>query len=631
MPTECKKGTYFNVVMVFLIKVIGLVLSVLPYSFLEKLSNLLGVLLVTVPNKRKRIIFSNLKYAFPDWSSKKITLKGRESAARLIEMGLLSLSYPYFSAFRKKSILLIDQKSEASLADFRTSGKPVIFLIPHVCLFETLAISPNFRPFAGKSLGAIYRPNRNPKLDQLIINSRTSVGVEVFSRDSALWSARDFLKRGNWLGLLFDQHSGIQGCHSYFLNRFASITTMPELLGKASNARVVFCFPRRVGFFQAKLELEELTCVPADYPFKAHEILENTIRRSDGLPEWLWAHERWKTQQNYRFHLRHRHKREKFPNSEIRTTKLWIRMPNWLGDVVMTFPLIDAIKRGRPDAEITLIAKPQFKELFKNLNIGDKYIDLPYELGVKAHAQFLDKRNEYGSLIINLSNSLRSDIECFLLGIPRRYGLKFRGRFRPFLTHSFLHNPKASSKIHQVQLWNRMLKSFGLNERLSYKPINLSIKSLSGKIGVLPGSANQPSKRWSLGHWEGLLIRLLDDNSINEIHVYGTSKECEGIDLLIKRVSSERLFNQCGKTNLWGLAQELASCEKVLGNDSGGLHLANFLGVNTTILFGPTDPNVTAPLYDAPMQVVRSRNAEGHLSNNLDDLTIDQVFETIKI
>ena len=107
--------------------------------------------------------------------------------------------------------------------------------------------------------------------NQFIIKSRSTAGVKVFARDSALWGARDFLKRGNWLGLLFDQHSGIQGCHSYFLNRFASITTMPELLAKTSGARVVFSFPKRVGFFQAKLELKELICETADYPFKAHE------------------------------------------------------------------------------------------------------------------------------------------------------------------------------------------------------------------------------------------------------------------------------------------------------------------------------------------------------------------------
>ena len=46
----------------------------------------------------------------------------------------------------------------------------------------------------------------------------------------------------------------------------------------------------------------------------------------------------------------HRHKREFFPDAIPRTTKIWIRMPNWLGDVVMVFPLIDAIFKSRPDA-----------------------------------------------------------------------------------------------------------------------------------------------------------------------------------------------------------------------------------------------------------------------------------------
>ena len=32
-----------------------------------------------------------------------------------------------------------------------------------------------------------------------------------------------------------------------------------------------------------------------------------------------------------------------------------IRLPNWLGDVVMALPLLRAIRSGRPDAEIILI------------------------------------------------------------------------------------------------------------------------------------------------------------------------------------------------------------------------------------------------------------------------------------
>jgi ADP-heptose:LPS heptosyltransferase/lauroyl/myristoyl acyltransferase len=565
--------------------------------------------LVTIPNKRKRIIFSNLKYAFPEWDKKKIYCKGRESAVRLIEMGFLSLSYSFFSGFRKRSLLLMDQYTEDCLSDLRKSGEAVIFLIPHVCLFETLAISPFFRPFGGKRLGAIYRPNRNPKLDQFIIKSRSTAGIKVFARDSALWGARDFLKRGNWLGLLFDQHSGIQGCHSYFLNRFASITTMPELLAKTSSARVIFSFPRRVGFFQAKLELQELTCEPADYPFEAHKMLEETIRFSDGLPEWLWAHERWKTQQNYRFHLRHRHKRERIPSLPARTTKLWIRMPNWLGDVVMTFGLIEAIRNGRPDTEISLIAKPQYQQLFSDLGIGDKFISLPDGNSVVAYKDFWRNRHHYPSLIINFANSFRSDVECCLLGAPARYGLELPGRKRPLLSHTFS-VPKdfvgKDTEMHQAEMWTEMLKYFGLSEKTTFECLEEFNSSQKLKIGLLPGSLNNPSKRLPPSSWVSLVKKMLEVDSRIQIIIYGSKSEMKLSKSLETSINDSAVLNKTGQTNMAILCKELSSCSLIIGNDSGGMHLGNYLGVPAIVIFGPTNPKVTRPIYSAELKIVES-------------------------
>ena len=613
--------------MVFFIKIIGFLISVLPVSLLEGVTNFLGLLLVSIPNKRKRIIFSNLKYAFPKWDKNKIYHKGRESAARLIEMGFLSLSYSFFSKFRKRSSLLIDQGTENYLSELRKSGKAVIFLIPHVCLFETLAISPFFRPFGGKRLGAIYRPNRNPKLDQFIIKSRSAAGVKVFARDSALWSARDFLKRGNWLGVLFDQHSGIQGCHSYFLNRFASITTMPELLAKTSEARVVFSFPRRVSFFQAKLHLKELSCEAADYPFKAHEILENIIRDSDGLPEWLWAHERWKTQQNYRFHLRHRHKRERISASPERTTKLWIRMPNWLGDVVMAFGLIDAIRKGRPDVEISLIAKPQYQQLFSQLGIGDEFISLPDGNSVAAYKDFWNNRHQYPSLIINFANSFRSDVECCLLGAPARYGLELPGRKRPLLTHTFS-VPKdfvgKETKIHQTEMWTEMLKYFGLSEIPHFNPYEICKKLITKDIGLLPGSSNNPAKRWPIENWRALIKKFLKIDGHLCFKIYGSTEEVEIGETIQQGFNEKQVMNFCGTTNLGSLCKELASCTSVIGNDSGGMHLANLLGLQTIVLFGPTNPKATKPIYGDNSYVVRAHFDVG-MKNS--ETTINEILK----
>lgn len=581
-----------------------------------------------VPNKRKRIICSNLKHAFPNWTHEKILKVGKKSAAQMFEMGFFSLTYPFFSRTRQSKVVNFDKTTNDQMNYLRNQGKPVIFLLPHVSLFETLAVSQDFRPAKGLKLGAIYRPNKNIELDRWIRESRISTGMQVFSRETALHESKGFLRAGNWLALLFDQHSGIQGCHSYFLNRFASMSTLPGLLAKAANATVVFAYPKRISFFKTSLQLTTLTCSPSDTPFAAHKILEDLIIKENGLPEWLWAHERWKTQQNFRFHLRHRHKREKLPMVIPHTTKIFVRMPNWLGDVVMTFPLLDAIRRGRPDSSLTLLAKPAYEELLLNLGIADYFIALPQEFDKSSYTEFLENRKEYPSLIINFANSLRSDIECFALGCPRRYGLVLPGRRRPLLTHTY--NPPHSHteegrEIHQVRIWEQMLKYFGLDQDLNFSPIVLPVEKNPAKIGIMPGSANNPSKCWPLGNWINLIKSIQSTNKEVQINIFGASAEESLANSIASEFSESNVVNRCGKTNLQQLAQELYACIWVVGNDSGGMHLSNSLGVPSIVLFGPTQSSCTKPIFDSPLTILEDAFASPTESVNS---ICEKVFRT---
>ena len=104
----------------------------------------------------------------------------------MIEMGLFSLIYPTMNSHRRRHTLLVDQSCETLLRGLTKGGTPVLFLLPHVCLFESLAASPLFRPGKGKSIGAIYRPNRNLNLDNWIRRARLSSGIKIFSRKEGL-------------------------------------------------------------------------------------------------------------------------------------------------------------------------------------------------------------------------------------------------------------------------------------------------------------------------------------------------------------------------------------------------------------------------------------------------------------
>jgi ADP-heptose:LPS heptosyltransferase len=46
------------------------------------------------------------------------------------------------------------------------------------------------------------------------------------------------------------------------------------------------------------------------------------------------------------------------------------------------------------------------------------------------------------------------------------------------------------------------------------------------------------------------------------------------------------------------LGKELAACCLVVGNDTGGMHLANAVGTPVAVLFGPTNLLVTGPFFE---------------------------------
>ena len=76
---------------------------------------------------------------------------------------------------------------EQQLNGLRNSNKPVLFLLPHLSLFESLLFSKDFWPSSSRKLeGEVFRPNRNPSLDDFIDSSRKAAGLVTFSRKEGL-------------------------------------------------------------------------------------------------------------------------------------------------------------------------------------------------------------------------------------------------------------------------------------------------------------------------------------------------------------------------------------------------------------------------------------------------------------
>ncbi|HTT13866.1 MAG TPA: lysophospholipid acyltransferase family protein [Burkholderiaceae bacterium] len=129
------------------------------------------------------------------------------------------------------------------------SGRPVIYLTPHLGCFEITAqycVLNAWQP--PRSLTALYRIPRKEILRPLVELGRTRNGVEL--APASLGGVRQLLralKRGNAVGILPDQvPSAGDGVWVPFFGRAAYTMTLPGKLAHAANAIVLFIFGERV-------------------------------------------------------------------------------------------------------------------------------------------------------------------------------------------------------------------------------------------------------------------------------------------------------------------------------------------------------------------------------------------------
>ena len=267
----------------------------------------------------------------------------------------------------------------------------------------------------------------------------------------------------------------------------------------------------------------------------------------------------------------------------------------------MTLPLLRALRTSRPDAEITLVAKAAFLPLLSSWGVADRLHALPAR-GRGYWRHFWRLRENYPDLWLLFTNSLRGDLEAWLAGAPQRFGIVRPGKWRPLLTHAY--RPPADfreSETHQLRLWEDFFRHFGLAIPLDCSPISdpataADPPAASSPIGLIPGSENEPAKRWPIEHWRRLIAALPQERFI----LFGTPGDVPVARAVAAGMPPERVEDLAGRTDLPDFGRRLRSCRIVVTNDTGGMHLANALGVPVIGLFGPTNPVRTGPVYASP-------------------------------
>jgi len=624
-------------VLTLLLKLLGRLLAVLPEGLLRVICAVLGEIMFRLLPKRRRVMLSNLDHAFPETSPAWQRAIARESCRRLVETGLLSLASPFLRDERLRQIARLSPDAQAKLAAWHAAPRPVLVCTPHFGHWETQTWLGLLSATPLPEFGVIFRPLRNPSLDAFVKRTRERFGMRLLSRKDGFQEALKILRRRGAVGLLFDQNAGDPGALSTLFGRIASTTELAGLMAEKYGAEVVAIYPHRTAFWRVELRFETLATdgTVAGVTLALNRWLEDLLSRDDNhCASWLWSHDRWRAQNYHTKRFKLEAKRN-FLAEDLaargwqtlpRKTRFFIRLPNWLGDVVMALPLLRALRAARPDAEFTLIGKGAFEPLVRQWDVCDVYTALP-KRGRGYFRFFRELRHRYPDTYLLFTNSVRGDVEAWLTRAPQRFGLERPGRRRPLLTHTYaLPAGYDEARHHQLALWTDFLGYFGL-ERAPERSVCPPPKPDGPPvIGLICGSENTPAKRWPVRHWRALIAAVPEARFV----LFGTPADRVLTTAVAAGAEAARVENLAGQTDLPAFIARLRACHALVANDTGGLHLANALGVPVIGLFGPTNPVRTGPVFAAPTVVLQPPGCPPTGGGSLEALTPDTVAAALR-
>jgi len=280
--------------------------------------------------------------------------------------------------------------------------------------------------------------------------------------------------------------------------------------------------------------------------------------------------------------------------------KILIRVPNWIGDAVISTAFVAACAKEHPGASITVLAHSRVAALFENDPGIQSIIKLSPERSLWQTGRELKKEKFDLAYIMPISFS--SALMTFLAGIPRRIGYSAEGRGF-LLTQKLRYSQKDFRSRHIIIDFMKLL---GRQEAVNAPGIFLSPEEMkwageflasnhlqTGNItGFGPGATFGPAKRWPQENWVELGKELV--NRGHQILVFGSGEETE----LCGQISAgigQKALNLAGTASLRQSAALLSLCSNFITNDTGVMHLAAAAGTRVTAIFGSTNPVWTKP------------------------------------
>ncbi len=312
-----------------------------------------------------------------------------------------------------------------------------------------------------------------------------------------------------------------------------------------------------------------------------------------------------------------------------------------LGDIILTMPVAQAVRRAFPGASVDLGTKLEYRGL---LTPPDPFDSVLY-LDNTGLAPFIRRVNQEGyDIIADLHASLRTTVMMPLLKARTRK----RYRKGAFSRRLFVSTGIRISSFPSVL--RRYLDTFDLSaipeapwftlgsaEKQQGAALLHAVGAYRGKtVGIAPG-ARWSTKKWNIGRYVELAHRI-EAGRPDVVFVFGKGDERDRAALL--RSGEFKVLDTADYT-LRETAYALASMDVFVSGDTGLMHLAEAGGTPLVALFGPTTrefgffPSCSRCVVIEKALACRpcslhgtERCSEGHFGC-MEDITVDEVESAV--
>jgi len=280
---------------------------------------------------------------------------------------------------------------------------------------------------------------------------------------------------------------------------------------------------------------------------------------------------------------------------------LLIRIPNWLGDLILALPVLDAAAADSPARPVILLGPAPFAALLHSRFPSVGYI--PWTRA-RRWAPLGELRRARPETALLLTESMSSAILVALAGVPRRIGYAAEGR-GALLTRR-VPRAGAARSAPRTEEYAALGRAAGLAIRSAEPRLAVIAEERDAALAALgragirdvpfaimaPGASYGAAKRWDPARFAAVALHLRAKHDLRSVLV-GTEEDRTAAEE-VAASAQDATVNLVGGTDLSALAGVLASAAIVFSNDSGVMHLAAALGRPTVGLFGSTSPAWTS-------------------------------------